>query len=243
MCGIAGLLMPEGRAPDPADLRAMAQALARRGPDDEGIHVDGRVGLAHRRLSILDLSPAGHQPMPNEDGTVWVSYNGQLYGFEDVRARLVGSGHRFRSHADTEVLVHLYEEEGPDLARTIDGMYAFALWDARERRLLLVRDRLGIKPLYYVQHDGILAFASELKALLALSWLPREADPAALVQYLYQSSVPGSACAIRGVKKLPPGHRLIANASGLRVESYWTLPGGPGSRPPSNAPPATSRSG
>jgi asparagine synthase (glutamine-hydrolysing) len=227
MCGIAGLLMPEGRAPETSDLRAMAAALAHRGPDDEGLHVDGRVGLAHRRLSILDLSAAGHQPLPNEDETVWVSYNGQLYGFEDVRARLEGAGHRFRSHTDTEVLVHLYEEEGPDLVASIDGMYAFALWDARERRLVLVRDRLGIKPLYYAEHDGALAFASELKALLALPWLPREADPAALVQYLYQSSVPGTACALRGVRKLPPGHRLIASGSGVRVEAYWTLPDGP----------------
>jgi len=225
MCGIAGLLLPEGRTPEKSDLAAMVAALAHRGPDHEGFHIDGRVGLGHRRLSILDLSAAGHQPMANETDDVWVAYNGQLYGFEPTRADLEARGHRFRSQTDTEVLVHLYEERGPDLVDEIDGMFAFALWDAKARRLVLARDRIGIKPLYYAQHDGALAFASELKALLALPWLPREPDPLALVQYVYQSSVPGDACAIRGVRKLPPGHRLVVEGAGSpRLERYWRLP-------------------
>ena len=224
MCGIAGLLLPEGRTPERADLAAMVGALSHRGPDDEGYHFDGRVGLGHRRLAILDLSPAGRQPMPNEDESVWVAYNGQLFGFEPTRQELEAKGHRFRSRTDTEILVHLYEERGPEMVEHIDGMFAFALWDARARRLMLVRDRLGIKPLYYAEHDGVLAFASELKALLALPWLQREPDHVALVQYLYQSSVPGDIGALRGIAKLPPGHRLVVEAGAPRVERYWTLP-------------------
>ena len=215
--------MPAGRSPDTADLRAMAGALAHRGPDDESFHVEGRIGLAHRRLAILDLSAAGNQPLPNEDGSVRVVYNGQLYGFEPVRARLESKGHRFRSRTDTEILVHLYEDEGPDLVDSIDGMFAFAIWDAKAQRLLLARDRLGIKPLYYTEHDGAFAFASELRALLALPWLPREPDPCALVQYLYQSTVPGTTCALRGIRKLPPGHRLVIADGAARVERYYGL--------------------
>jgi asparagine synthase (glutamine-hydrolysing) len=201
----------------------MAAALAHRGPDDESVHVDGRIGLAHRRLAILDLSAAGNQPLVNEDDTVRVVYNGQLYGFEPTRTRLEKAGHRFRSRTDTEVLVHLYEEEGPALVESIDGMFAFAIWDAKTQRLLLARDRIGQKPLYYAEHDGILAFASELRGLLALPWLPREPEPKALVQYLYQSTVPGTTCALRGIHKLPPGHRLIAADGALRVERYYRL--------------------
>src|SRR6185436_11735540 len=182
MCGIAGVLEPRGERALPADLRRLAQALAHRGPDHGGFHADGPLGLAHRRLSILDLSPAGHQPMANEDGTVWVAYNGQLFGFEPMRRWLEGRGHVFRSRTDTEVLVHLYEEKGLDLLDEVDGMFAFALWDARRRRLLLARDRLGIKPLVYVQTEGRLAFASEVRALLALPWVPRDLDDLGLVR-------------------------------------------------------------
>jgi len=224
MCGIAGILRAPGPRVDARDLKAMAAALAHRGPDDEGFHVDGPLGLAHRRLSILDLSAAGHQPMSNEDGTVWLVYNGQLYDFAPQRAWLEARGHLFRSHTDTEVIVHLYEEKGADLLDGVDGMFAFALWDARRRRLLLARDRLGIKPLYYVEAGGTLAFASELRALLALPWLPREVDSLALVQYLYQSSVPGDACALEGFRKLQPGELLVAEDGAVRRRRYWQLP-------------------
>ena len=223
MCGIAGVLKRPGERADPADLRRLADALAHRGPDDEGFHVDGPLGLAHRRLSILDLSAAGHQPMANEDGTVWVIYNGQLFDFEPARRWLEGRGHLFRSRTDTEVLVHLYEEKGLDLLEDVDGMFAFALWDARRRRLVLARDRIGIKPVFYAQAAGALAFASELRALLALPWMPRDVDELGLVRYLYQSSVPGDASVVRGVRKLPPGHRLVAEDGYVRVERYWSL--------------------
>lgn len=224
MCGIAGILKGAGERVEAADLRRMAAALAHRGPDDEGFHLDGCVGLAHRRLAILDLSPAGRQPMPNEDGTVQVVYNGQLYGFEPERARLEGRGHRFRSRTDTELLVHAYEERGEGMLDAIDGMFAFALWDAPRRRLLLARDRLGIKPLYVARHGSVLAFASELSALLALAWLPRDTDPLGIVQYLYQSSVPGGSTVLRGCRQLPPGHLLVAEAGEVWVRPYWQLP-------------------
>jgi len=224
MCGIAGILRAPGQRVEAQDLRAMAAALAHRGPDDEGFHVDGHLGLGHRRLSILDLSTAGHQPMRNEDGMVWVVYNGQLYDFAPQREWLEGRGHRFRSHTDTEVIVHLYEEKGEELLGDVDGMFAFALWDARRRKLLLARDRLGIKPLYYVETDGTLAFASELKALLALPWLPRQVDSLAVVQYLYQSSVPGDTCALQGFRKLQPGELLVAEDGAVRRRRYWRLP-------------------
>jgi len=226
MCGIAGILKAPGERVDPADLRVLASALVHRGPDDEGFHVDGNLGLAHRRLSILDLTPAGRQPMCNEDGTVWVVYNGQLFDFEPTRRRLEGRGHVFRSRTDTEVLVHLYEEKGCDLLDDVDGMFAFALWDARRRRLLLARDRIGIKPLVYAHTAGGLVFASELRALLALPWVPREVDELGLVRYLYQSSVPGDASVIRGIRKLAPGHRLIAEDGNTRIERYWSLEDG-----------------
>lgn len=212
---------------DPADLRALAGALAHRGPDDEGFHTDGNLGLAHRRLSILDLTAAGHQPMCNEDGSVWVVYNGQLFDFAPVRDRLEAKGHVFRSRTDTEVLVHLYEERGCDLVDEVDGMFAFALWDARRRRLLLARDRVGIKPLVYAEAPGGLVFASELRALLALPWLPRDVDDLGVVRYLYQSTVPGEASVIRGIRKLPPAHRLIAEGGRTRIERYWSLEEGP----------------
>jgi asparagine synthase (glutamine-hydrolysing) len=231
MCGIAGILKAPGDRVDPADLRTLAGALAHRGPDDEGFHVDGAVGLAHRRLSILDLTPAGRQPMSNEDGTVWVVYNGQLFDFAPTRRWLEGRGHVFRSRTDTEVLVHLYEEKGCDLLDGVDGMFAFALWDARRRRLLLARDRIGIKPLVYAEAGGGLVFASEVRALLALPWVPRDVDELGVVRYLYQSSVPGDASVIHGIRKLPPGHRLIAEDGQARIERYWTLAEG-GAEPP-----------
>jgi len=227
VCGIAGILREPGQPVDPADLRALAGALAHRGPDDEGFHTDGNLGLAHRRLSILDLTAAGHQPMCNEDGSVWVVYNGQLFDFAPVRDRLEAKGHVFRSRTDTEVLVHLYEERGCDLVDEVDGMFAFALWDARRRRLLLARDRVGIKPLVYAETPGGLVFASELRALLALPWLPRDVDDLGVVRYLYQSTVPGEASVIRGIRKLPPAHRLIAEGGRTRIERYWSLEEGP----------------
>jgi asparagine synthase (glutamine-hydrolysing) len=224
MCGLAGILYGDG-TPVAADvLRAMAGALSHRGPDDEGFHQDGPLGFAHRRLSILDLTAAGHQPMSNEDGTVWLVYNGQLFGFEPVREWLLGRGHRFRSRTDTEILVHLYEEKGDAFVEGIDGMFAFALWDARRRRLILGRDRVGIKPLYYVRTGRMLAFASEVRALLAVPGISPEVDPRGLVHYLYQSSVPGCVSTLEGLRQVPPGHLLAVENGAHRESRYWTVP-------------------
>lgn len=234
VCGIAGLLTPPGGRPDPGHLRALADGLAHRGPDAEGFHVDGELGLVHRRLAILDLSDAGRQPLSNEDGRVHVSYNGQLYGFEPLRERLVARGHVFRSRTDTEVLVHLYEERGLDMLEEVDGMFAFALWDARRRRLLIARDRLGIKPLYYTRAAGTFAFASELQALLRLPFVPRRVDPAGVFAFLHQSSVPGAVSVLAGISKLPPGHALVLEGGELRTWSYWQ----PGTTPAPRLPPA-----
>jgi asparagine synthase (glutamine-hydrolysing) len=224
MCGIAGIFRPGGGPVDAAELRAMARALAHRGPDDEGFHAEPGVGLASRRLAILDPTPAGHQPMTNEDGTVWLVYNGQLYDFEPLRRRLEQRGHRFRSRTDTEILVHLYEEEGEDMLQSIDGMFAFALWDSRRRRLLLARDRLGIKPLVYARREGDVVFASEMGALFALRGIRRDVSPAAIVHYLYQSSVPGGHSIVEGVLKLPPAHYAVVEDGTLRTSCYWQGP-------------------
>src|SRR5919108_188534 len=165
MCGIAGLASATGAA-DPERLRAMSATLVHRGPDADGQLLDGPVAIASRRLSIIDLQ-TGDQPIANEDGTVHVVHNGELYNYRELRARLEHAGHRFATHSDTEVLVHLYEEHGDAFAERLRGMFAFAIWDSRRRRLLLARDRLGIKPLYYAERAGTFVFGSEIKALLA----------------------------------------------------------------------------
>jgi asparagine synthase (glutamine-hydrolysing) len=224
MCGIAGILRPEGPPVSRAELLALAARLAHRGPDDEGIFIDGPVGLAHRRLSILDLTSAGRQPLANEDGSVVVVYNGQLYGFEPTRAWLEQRGHRFRSRTDTEVIVHLYEEKGLDLLDDLDGMFAFALWDMRRRRLVIARDRLGIKPLHYLEQGRALAFASETAALRTLPWAPASLDPTAVVHYLYQSSVPRSGPLMQGWHQLGPGHVLVGEDGGWSTRRYWSPP-------------------
>ncbi|PYQ45088.1 MAG: asparagine synthase (glutamine-hydrolyzing) [Acidobacteria bacterium] len=231
MCGIAGILRAGGAPVDPAELRAMARALSHRGPDDQGFHAEPGLGLASRRLAILDPSPAGHQPMANEDGTVWLVYNGQLYDFEPLRRRLEQRGHRFRSRTDTEILVHLYEEEGEGLLQSIDGMFAFALWDARRRRLLLARDRLGIKPLVYARRDTDVVFGSELGALFALGGMPRDVSPSAVVHYLYQSSVPGGTSIVEGVARLPPAHYAVVEEGTVRTARYWEGPPAEDERP------------
>jgi asparagine synthase (glutamine-hydrolysing) len=231
MCGIAGILHSGGRPVARGELQSMADRLAHRGPDGEGFHLDRNLGFAHRRLAILDLTEAGRQPLSNEDGTVWVTYNGQLYDFAPTRAWLESRGHEFRSRTDTEVLVHLYEEKGDELLAGIDGMFAFALWDGRRRRLLLARDRLGIKPLYYVQQGESLAFGSELKALLALPWVSRDIDPDAILHYLYQSTVPGHLSAIAGVRKLGPGQYLVVENGSVVTRTYWSVPTEPEADP------------
>jgi asparagine synthase (glutamine-hydrolysing) len=225
MCGIAGYV---GSLQPGLGLR-MATALAHRGPDDAGAcelgNDDGSVTvLAHRRLSIIDLE-GGHQPQQNEDGTVKVIFNGAIYNFQELRRALMAGGHRFASRSDTEVLVHLYEEHGLGMLEHLRGMFAFALWDAGKRRLVVARDRMGVKPLYYTSlGNGVdFAFASELKALLQIPGIRRELDPEALAAYLAFLYVPHPRSALRGIHKLPPGHVLVHEAGRIRIERYWSL--------------------
>jgi len=224
MCGICGTA---GFA-DEQQLEAMNQAMLHRGPDDGGIHIvcrpDGQpwIGLANRRLSIIDLSAAGHQPMSNEQGDTWITYNGELFNFLELRPGLEARGHHFRSQTDTEVLVHLYEEQGPDFLKQLNGMFGLALWDGQEQRLLLARDPFGIKPLYYMPlPDGRLAFASEIKCLLAGGLLTPEVDAEALHYYLNFLWVPGPKTLFKGVFKLLPGHYLLWQNGAYSVHPYW----------------------
>ena len=195
MCGIAGAVWNDpGKTVEGATLQRMIDVLRHRGPDGEGVYTaEGRlqpggdfspgVALGHRRLAIIDVA-GGQQPLANEDDTVWIVFNGEIYNFRDLRRRLEGAGHRFRTHSDTEAIVHLYEDEGPEFVTHLNGMFALALWDARRQQLILARDRLGKKPLVYRHEPGRLLFASELKSLLEVPGVPREIDPQALDEYL-----------------------------------------------------------
>src|SRR4051812_29681236 len=219
MCGISGMLALDGGAVDERAVRAMADALVHRGPDSEGMFVDGPVGLAARRLAIIDLA-RGDQPMRNEDGSVTVVQNGELYEHRAVQADLERRGHRFTSHCDTEVLPQLYEERGDGFAEGLRGMFAIAVWDAPRRRLLLARDPFGIKPLYYRVAGGVLSFASELKALVRQPGFAGEVDLEALEAYLAFNSVPSPMSIYRDVRKLPAGHLLEAHAGRVEVRRY-----------------------
>jgi asparagine synthase (glutamine-hydrolysing) len=225
MCGIAGLAALDGSAVDPAALRPMCDALRHRGPDEEGLWSDGPIALGNRRLSIIDLAH-GHQPMASGDGRVVVVQNGEIYNHAALRAELERSptrAHRFASHCDTEVLVHGYEEWGDGLLERLRGMFAVAIWDAAQRRLLLARDRFGIKPLYWTVQDGVLSFASELKALRA-GGLREQIDPDALEAYLAFNAIPAPLTIFRGVHKLEPGHLLEWRPGGPPKVRRWCRP-------------------
>ena len=232
MCGIAGVV-DGARRVELALVRRLCEALAHRGPDDEGYHDGGHVVLGQRRLAILDLA-GGRQPMSNEDGTVWVTFNGEIYNFQDLRERLAGLGHRFSTRSDTETIVHAYEQYGPDCVKHLRGMFAFGLWDQPRQTLFLARDRVGKKPVFYAEVDGQWVFASELQALLRHPGLAREVDWVALDDYLTYGYVPAPRTIFRGVHKLPPAHwltlRLRPGGRGdaeVRVERYWRLAYGP----------------
>ena len=218
MCGLCGTT---GHT-DGETLRRMTATLTHRGPDDHGFHESPGIGLGVRRLSIIDV-PGGHQPIANEDGSVIVVFNGEIYNSVQLRGRLEGQGHRFRTRTDTEVLVHLYEEYGDALVHLLQGMFAFALWDNTRHRLLLARDRLGIKPLYYTEANGSFLFASEVKALLEHPDVHAAADLQALDLYLSFRYVPGPDTLFRGIKKLPPGHLLTVEDGRVAVQRYWEL--------------------
>jgi len=232
MCGIAGAVWNDPLvALEPEVLRRMTDALRHRGPDDQGSYIsDFRlrsaygaqpgVALGHRRLSIIDVA-GGHQPLSNEDGTIWITFNGEIYNHRQLRRRLEGAGHAFRTHSDTETIVHLYEDEGIGCFEHLNGMFALAIWDARERRLVVARDRLGKKPLYYRREAQRLLFASELKSLLEVPNMPRRIDPQAIDDFLTYQYVPHPRTIFRDICKLPPGHFGVYADGRWLTEAYW----------------------
>jgi asparagine synthase (glutamine-hydrolysing) len=225
MCGIAGIVKFDPRErPEEARLERMRDVIAHRGPDGEGLIVDGCAGLAHRRLAIVDVN-AGHQPMCNEDGSVWIVFNGEIYNHTALRSGLEARGHRYRTRCDTETILHLYEEEGEGVVDGLHGMFAFAIWDRARQRLLLARDRLGIKPLYYARTDTELLFGSEIKAVLAAGGLKAAFNEAALPEFLANRFVSTEETFFSGVQKLLPGHVLSWTAAGgARSRRYWHPP-------------------
>lgn len=224
MCGIGGkLYVDRARAVDPVLLERMNRVLAHRGPDDAGVYHDGPIGLAHRRLSIIDLSPAGHQPMSNPGGSLWITFNGEIYNFLELREALVHDGVAFRSKTDTEVILALYERHGVECLQHLRGMFAFAIWDQRTRTLFLARDRLGKKPLYYYQDAAQFLFASEPKAILQDPEIPVAPDLEAIHHYLTYGYVPSPHSAFMGFRKIPPAHYLLIRDGQVCLERYWQL--------------------
>jgi asparagine synthase (glutamine-hydrolysing) len=205
------------------ELKAMNDGLVHRGPDDEGYFSQDNVGLAMRRLSIIDLS-TGHQPISNEDGSAWIVFNGEIYNFEELRADLLAKGHKFRTRSDTETIIHLYEEKGTDFPKYLRGMFAVAIWDARRRRLVLARDRMGKKPLFYAQGRDFIAFASELAPLAASRGVSREVEPLAVDAFLTLQYVPSPMTIYKGVRKLEPASVMTLQDGRTEISKYWDLP-------------------
>ena len=223
MCGICGIFETGGeKIVQRSTLKAMADTIRHRGPDDDGFYVCGGAGLAHRRLAIIDLE-GGHQPLSNEDETVWIVFNGEVYNFEELNRRYLASGHRFRTRSDTETIVHLYEELGEACFAELRGMFALALWDGRRKRLVLARDRLGKKPLYYSWDGRRLVFGSEIKALWKAGGLSKEMDLEALSDYFSYLYVPAPKTIYKQIRKLRPAHYLVVDRSGIRESPYWDI--------------------
>jgi asparagine synthase (glutamine-hydrolysing) len=234
MCGIAGIYHTGGEQPDSEVLLRMARCIAHRGPDGERFFTDGGLGLAHRHLRIIDLSDAAMQPMANEDGSLQLIFNGEIYNYVELRPRLEAAGHRFTSHSDSEVILHAYEQWGDACLHRFNGMFAFALWDARRRRLFVARDRAGVKPLCYHWDGRTLVFASEIKALLSYPGIEARPNRAAIAEYMSAMYTTGEHTWFEGIKRLLPGHYLSATPEGLQVRQWWDLPAGedePGARP------------
>jgi asparagine synthase (glutamine-hydrolysing) len=225
MCGICGIVgFSDAFDASERTVVAMSDTIAHRGPDDAGAWTDAanRVALGHRRLSIVDLSPAGHNPMPNEDGTVWITYNGEVYNHAALRSELEAKGHVYRSNADTESILHLYEEEGPACVERLEGMFGFAIWDSRRRELFLARDRLGVKPLYYAHTPAGFVFGSEIKAIIEHPQITADLDEEAFGHYLTFVSTPAPLTMFKGVRKLAPAERMVVSADGsVRSDSWW----------------------
>jgi asparagine synthase (glutamine-hydrolysing) len=232
MCGVSGFLARAALPGDTAEARlwAMIATLRHRGPDDEGVWTDGRAGIAHARLSIIDLSPAAHQPMASADGAVWITYNGEVYNFAEIRQELDALGYPFRSRSDTEVIVNGWHAWGPKIFTRLRGMFALAIWDRRSQSLILARDRLGKKPLYYAATTTAFLFGSEIKALLTWPGVPRTADPSTIDRYLTLGYVPAPDTAFAGIRKLPAAHYLVVearadkNLGAPELVRYWRLP-------------------
>jgi asparagine synthase (glutamine-hydrolysing) len=222
MCGIVGQLRPAGQRVAPDLVERMCAGLEHRGPDSRGVHCEGRAGLGIQRLRVIDLS-TGDQPIYNEDRSVVVVMNGEIYNYRELRDDLAARGHTLATKGDTEVIVHLYEEHGTDCVRHLHGMFAFALWDARRQLLMVARDRVGKKPMLYALRDGVLSFASEMQALLQDTEIPREVDHVALDRYLALGYVPAPLTALRDVRKLPPAHTLVMRDGKVTLERYWAL--------------------
>jgi len=223
MCGICGYIhLDRIKRPQENILKGMMDTLAHRGPDDQGFHLKDNVALGHRRLSIIDLS-TGHQPMYNEDRTIVIVYNGEVYNFLELKEGLVRKGHIFRTHSDTEVIIHAYEEYGEDCLKYFNGMFAFALWDSRSEKLFLARDRFGKKPLYYAIFDNQFIFASELKALLKHPSVKKEIDQDSLGMYLAYEYVPSPHSIFKNIYKLEPGSKLSYKDGEYKVSYYWDI--------------------
>lgn len=223
MCGIAGFVGGQGDEARAEEVRRMCRTIVHRGPDDEGIYARGPAGLGMRRLSIIDVS-GGRQPIHNEDQTIWVVFNGEIYNFPELRSQLERKGHKFYTHSDTEVIVHLYEDMGAECIKKLRGMFAIALYDERKQYLLLARDRLGKKPLHYALDGGRLYFGSEIKTILAVAPCLAEVDPEGILQFFYYDYIPDPRTAYRRIHKLPPGHLLEFEKGRVRVQQYWDLP-------------------
>jgi asparagine synthase (glutamine-hydrolysing) len=223
MCGIVGAMRFDGKRIDSHDLEVMRDTMHHRGPDAAGSYIDNGVGLGLRRLAIIDLSPAGHQPMSNEDGTVWIVFNGEIYNYVELRTELITRGHRFSSHTDTEVIVHLYEELGERCVERLRGMFGFAIWDKNRQQMFCARDRLGIKPFHYYADGAQFVFASEIKAILAAPGVPRAVDREGVTDYLFTSFPLAEKTMFEGIRKLPPGYSVTASREGVRVKKYWDV--------------------
>jgi asparagine synthase (glutamine-hydrolysing) len=222
MCGIVGMFNKNGRPVDPIVLEKMGDMIVHRGPDDAGVYYEDNVGLGFRRLSIIDLE-GGHQPLSNEDGTVWISFNGEIYNYQELRRWLLDRGHQFRTHSDTEVIVHLYEEKGIDCVKELRGMFCFAIYDARNKQTLVARDHFGIKPCYYVETDEAIYWGSEIKSLLQAPGVQREINLEAFWNYLTFQFAPDPLTMFQGIQKLPAAHYMVIKDGTFKIERYWEL--------------------
>lgn len=222
MCGITGIFYKDGQEIDSNILKKMTQSLIHRGPDEEGFYIEGNIGFGHRRLSIIDLS-SGQQPLCNEDGNIWITFNGEIYNYIALKKELEKKGHLFKTNSDTETIVHAYEEWGVNCLKKFRGMFAFALWDKKKKQMVIARDRVGKKPLYYFMDDNRLVFASEIKAILEHPNIPKEIDLTALSDYLSLLYVPSPKSIFKSIKKLPAAHYAIIKQDSFMVDSYWDI--------------------